>query len=55
MFEVDKFNIYAPALPGEEGLALFKPTQPGTYTFSCAPHCPKATGEGMDGTFIVEL
>ncbi len=53
-FDVDEFNIHAPVLAGEEGLALFKPTQPGTYTFYCAPHYDKATGEGMKGTLIVE-
>jgi plastocyanin len=53
-FDVDEFNIHAPVLPGEEGLALFKPTQAGTYTFYCAPHYDKATGEGMKGTLIVE-
>jgi plastocyanin len=54
LFEVDEFNIHAPVLPGEEGLALFKPTQAGTYTFYCAPHYDKETGEGMVGTLIVE-
>jgi plastocyanin len=53
-FDVDKFNIHAPVLAGQEGLALFKPTEAGTYTFYCAPHYNKATGEGMQGTLIVE-
>ena len=54
LFEVDEFTIHAPVLPGEEGLALFKVTQPGTYTFYCAPHYNKEAGEGMKGTLIVE-
>lgn len=53
-FDVDELNIHAPVLAGEEGLALFKPTEPGTYTFYCAPHYDKTTGEGMKGTLIVE-
>ncbi len=54
LFEVDEFTIHAPVLAGEEGLALFKATHLGTYTFYCAPHYNKETGEGMKGTLIVE-
>jgi plastocyanin len=54
LFEVDAFNIHAPVLPGKEGLALFTPTKVGTYTFYCAPHYDKETGEGMKGTLIVD-
>ncbi|HWQ13566.1 MAG TPA: plastocyanin/azurin family copper-binding protein [Roseiflexaceae bacterium] len=39
---------------GQDSLALFVAGQPGTYTFYCAPHYDKATGEGMHGTLIVE-
>lgn len=53
-FDVDELNVHAPVMPGEEGLALFKPTEPGTYTFYCAPHYDKKTGYGMKGTLIVE-
>ncbi len=40
--------------PGETGVALFRADKPGTYTFYCAPHYDKKTGEGMKGTLIVE-
>jgi plastocyanin len=54
-FDIDEFGIHTPMLAGAEpGLAFFKPEQPGTYTFYCAPHYNKATGEGMKGTLIVE-
>ncbi len=39
---------------GKQGVALFKPTTPGTYTFYCSPHSDKTTGEGMVGKLIVE-
>lgn len=53
-FDIDELNVHALMPTNEEGLALFKPTQPGTYTFYCAPHYDKASGEGMKGTLIVE-
>jgi plastocyanin len=40
--------------PGKSSLALFTPTEPGTYTFYCQPHADKAAGTGMVGTLIVE-
>ena len=52
--DIDELNVHAPIPAGKEGLALFKPTQPGTYTFYCTPHYDKASGEGMKGTLIVE-
>ena len=54
MFDIDELNVHAPIPVGQTGLAIFKPTKPGTYTFYCAPHYDKATGEGMRGTLIVE-
>jgi plastocyanin len=53
-FVVDELgvNVYMPA--GQNSLALFKATKPGTYTFYCTPHYNKATGEGMKGTLVVE-
>ncbi len=51
---MDELNVHAPVLAGEEGLVLFKPTEAATYTFYCAPHYDKETGEGMKGTLIVE-
>jgi plastocyanin len=53
-FEIDELNVHAPMPVGQTGVALFKPTQPGTYTFYCTPHYDKATGQGMHGTLIVE-
>jgi plastocyanin len=53
-FEVDALNVHAPIPAGKQGLALFRPTAPGTYTFYCTPHYSKETGEGMKGTLIVE-
>lgn len=53
-FDIDQFGVHAAIPSGAASLALFKPTQPGTYTFYCAPHYNKATGEGMKGTLIVE-
>lgn len=53
-FDIDELNVHAPILPNQTSLALFKPTQPGIYTFYCAPHYDKSSGEGMKGTLIVE-
>jgi plastocyanin len=53
-FDVDELNVHAPIPAGKQGLALFKPTTPGTYTFYCTPHYSKESGEGMKGTLIVE-
>jgi plastocyanin len=53
-FDIDQFGVHAAMPSGEMSLALFKPTQPGTYTFYCTPHYNKATGQGMQGTLIVE-
>lgn len=53
-FDIDELNIHAPILPHQASVALFKPTRPGSYTFYCAPHYDRASGEGMKGTLIVE-
>ncbi len=52
--DIDELNVHAPIPAGKEGLAVFKATKPGTYTFYCHPHADKATKEGMVGTLIVE-
>jgi FtsP/CotA-like multicopper oxidase with cupredoxin domain len=52
--DIDEFNVHALMPAGKSNVALFKPTQPGTYTFYCAPQADKAAGEGMVGTLIVE-
>src|SRR5262245_4751890 len=54
VFEVDELNVHAPIPAGKQGLALFWPTAPGTYTFYCTPHYSKESGKGMKGTLIVE-
>jgi plastocyanin len=51
--DVDEFNVHAPMPSGKPGLALFKPTKSGTYSFYCALHYDKASGQGMKGTLIV--
>ena len=52
-FDVDEFNVHAAMPGGKPSLALFTPTKPGTYTFYCALHYNKQTGQGMKGTLIV--
>jgi hypothetical protein len=53
-FDIDEFNVHVLMPPGKSNLALFTPTQPGTYTFYCQPHADKAARTGMIGTLIVE-
>jgi plastocyanin len=52
--DIDEFNVHALIPAGKSNVALFKPTQPGTYTFYCHPHGDKAANTGMVGTLIVE-
>ena len=51
--DIDEFNVHALIPPGKSNVALFKPTQPGTYTFYCHPHADKAARAGMVGTLVV--
>jgi plastocyanin len=51
--DIDELNVHALIPPGKSNVALFKPTQPGTYTFYCHPHADKAARAGMVGTLIV--
>jgi plastocyanin len=53
-FDVDALGVHAAIPVGQDGVALFRPTSPGTYTFYCAPHFDKESGQGMHGTLIVE-
>ncbi len=53
-FDIDEFNVHALMPAGKSNVALFKPTQPGTYTFYCQPHADKAARAGMVGTLVVE-
>jgi plastocyanin len=50
-FDVDELNVHVPAAPGAQGLILFMPTTPGTYTYYCA--IPGHRELGMEGTLIV--
>lgn len=50
-FDIDAFNVHLPLTPGMGSLALFKPTQAGTYTFYC--RVPGHAEAGMKGTLIV--
>jgi heme/copper-type cytochrome/quinol oxidase subunit 2 len=34
-FDIDELNVHAPMPARQSGLALFKPSKPGTYTFYC--------------------
>lgn len=52
--DIDELNVHAPIPVAQTGVAIFKPTKPGTYTFYCRPHYDKASGQGMKGTLIVE-
>jgi plastocyanin len=52
--DIDEFNVHVLMPTGKSNLALFTPTQPGTYTFYCHPHADKAARTGMVGTLIVE-
>jgi plastocyanin len=53
-FDIDELNIHAPMPAGKTGIAMFRPTEPGEYTFYCAPHVNPDRTEGMIGTLIVE-
>jgi len=52
--DIDELNVHALMPAGKSNVALFKPTQPGSYTFYCRPHADKAAGTGMVGTLVVE-
>jgi plastocyanin len=51
-FDIDELNIHVPMAVGKSGLALFKPTKAGTYTFYCG--VPGHRELGMEGKLIVE-
>jgi nitrite reductase (NO-forming) len=51
-FDIDELNVHIGAAPDTQGLILFTPTTPGTYTFYCG--VPGHRELGMEGTLIVE-
>jgi uncharacterized cupredoxin-like copper-binding protein len=51
-FDIDEFDVHAPMLPGQPGLALFKADRAGSYSFYCG--LPGHREAGMVGTLIVE-
>jgi uncharacterized cupredoxin-like copper-binding protein len=51
-FDVDELNVHVPMPAGKDALALFRPAEPGTYTFYCG--VPGHREAGMVGTLIVE-
>ena len=52
--DIDEIGVHVPMPAGKSSLALFTPSEPGTYTFYCSPHADKAAGTGMVGTLVVE-
>jgi plastocyanin len=53
-FDIDELDIHAPIEPAGQGVAIFTPTKPGTYTFYCYLHTDPVTHRGMEGRLIVE-
>ena len=51
--DIDEFNVHTLIPAGKSNVTIFKPTQPGTYTFYCRPHADKTARTGMVGTLIV--
>jgi nitrite reductase (NO-forming) len=50
-FDIDVLDVHALMPAGKRGIALFTPSQPGTYTFYCS--VPGHLAAGMAGTLIV--
>jgi plastocyanin len=50
--DIDELNVHVPMAAGTPSLALFTPSQPGTYTFYCG--IPGHREAGMVGTLVVE-
>lgn len=52
-FEIDELDVHAVIGPGKTSLAIFKPTQAGSYLIYCGPHSDKHHGTGMVARLIV--
>lgn len=51
--DIDELDIHAQMPVGKSNVAIFRATQPGTYTFYCHPHADKDARAGMVGTLVV--
>ncbi|MDQ4076709.1 MAG: cupredoxin domain-containing protein [Chloroflexota bacterium] len=51
-FDIDELNVHVPIPVGGSSLALFKATEPGTYSYYC--QIPGHRELGMEGTLVVE-
>jgi plastocyanin len=52
-FDIDALDVHVTMGPGKSSLAVFRPTQPGTYLIYCGAHSDKHAGTGMVGKLIV--
>ena len=52
-FDLDESNVHVAMPPGQQAVAQFTPTRPGTYTFYCILHVDRATKQGMSGKLVV--
>ena len=50
-FDIDELDVHAPMPGSQSALALFRPTQPGSYTFYCG--VPGHRAAGMVGTLSI--
>lgn len=53
LFEIAELNLHVEVAPGQTGLAIFRPTEAGTYLVYCGPHYDQAKGTGMKATLTV--
>jgi uncharacterized cupredoxin-like copper-binding protein len=55
-FDVDELDVHVPMFREQASMALFRPTEPGRYTFYCSipGHADLENGTGMIGTLVVE-